>query len=284
MHNSDTLQRFIFENSNVRGVFVHLGNSYKTARQRYDYPAAIGQQLGQGLAASALLSATIKYEGSLIMQTQSNGAINLLVAQCSHDRHLRGLVRWQEENANFGKGHMTITIDKTAEERYQGITELAHNSLAQTIENYFLQSEQIQTHIWLAANEGQAVGMLLQHLPGKEVDPDLWDRIAQLGQTITEEELLTLPTEEILRRLFHEEDVRLFEGEPVSFRCSCSREKVATMLRSLGRDEARSIIAEEGKIEVGCEFCNQQYAFDAVDTEQLFASATPAPGGSDSTH
>jgi len=284
MHNSDTLQRFIFENSNVRGTFVHLGNSYQTARQRYDYPAAVGQQLGQGLAASALLSATIKYQGSLIMQTQSNGPINLLVAQCSHDRHLRGLARWQEEKAAFGKGHMTITIDKTAEERYQGITELADNSLAHTIENYFQQSEQIQTRIWLAANEEQAVGMLLQHLPGKDIDPDLWERIAQLGQTITDTELLNLPTEEILRRLFHEEDVRLFDPEPISFRCQCSREKVATMLRSLGRDEAHSIIEEEGKIEVGCEFCNQQYTFDAVDAEQLFASATPAPEGSDSTH
>lgn len=286
MHNSDTLQRFIFENSNVRGTFIHLGNSYKTARQRYEYPAEIGQQLGQALAASTLLGTTIKYEGSLIMQTQTDGQINLLVAQCNHDRHLRGLARWQTEQADtplFGKGHMTITIDKTAEERYQGITELTENSLAQTIEHYFEQSEQIQTHIWLAADEEQAVGMLLQHLPGQEVDEDVWNRIGSLGHTLTDEELLNLPTEQILYRLFHEEEVRLFDAEPVSFRCSCSREKVATMLRSLGRDEVTRIIEAEEKIEVGCEFCNQQYAFDAVDTEALFASAAPSPD-SGATH
>ncbi len=286
MHNNDTLQRFIFENSNIRGTLVHLGKSYQTARQRYTYPAAVGQQLGQALAANTLLSATIKYEGSLIMQTQTDGQINLLVAQCNHQRHIRGLARWQEKQSDslLGCGRMTITIDKTAEERYQGITEIDGDSLAKVIENYFRQSEQIQTHIWLAANEELAVGMLLQHLPGEEIDRDLWNRIDNLGQTITDEELLGLPTEQILHRLFHEEDLRLFDPEPVSFRCGCSRDKVATVLVSLGCDEVHRIIEEEKKIEVGCEFCNQQYHFDAVDAETLFASANSKQPGSGSTH
>lgn len=286
MSNNDTLQRFIFENSNVRGTVVHLGNSYQIARQRYAYPAAIGQQLGQALAANTLLSATIKYNGSLIMQTQTDGQINLLVAQCSHDRHIRGLARWQDESKDslLGNGRMTITIDKTAEERYQGITGINDEPLAKVIENYFLQSEQIQTHIWLAANEEQAVGMLLQHLPGKETDQDIWSRIDSLGQTITDEELLTLSTEQVLHRLFHEEELRLFDSEPVSFRCSCSRDKVATVLTSLGSDEVHRIIEEEKKIEVGCEFCNQQYLFDAVDAETLFANTTPKQPGSNSKH
>lgn len=289
MHNNDTLQRFLFENSHVRGIFIHLGNSYQTALNRYNYPSSVAQQLGQALVASALLSATIKFDGSLIMQTQSSGLINMLVAQCNNDRHLRGLARWQEasppEDAGnlYGEGHMTITIDNQNDERYQGIVSLSNGSLARSIENYFKQSEQIQTHIWLASDEELAVGMLLQHLPGKEPDQDLWNRIETLGTTLTSEEMLGLTTEEVLYRLFHEEEVRLFEEEPVSFRCSCSRDKVANMLRALGQNEADEILEEESKISVGCEFCNQQYEFDSVDAEEVFASITPTPGSS-STH
>jgi len=289
MHNSDTLQRFLFENSGVRGTFIHLGNSYQTALERYDYPPTVGKQLGQTLVASALLSATIKFEGALIMQTQSSGLINMLVAQCNHRRQIRGLARWQENlltehSSNlYGDGHMTITIDNKNEDRYQGIVDLVGGSLVLAIENYFKQSEQIQTHIWLAADQQQAVGMLLQHLPGKAPDQDIWNRIETLGATLTNEELLRLSTEEVLYRLFHEEEIRLFEAEPVSFRCSCSRDKVADMLRTLGRDEIQDIIKEEKIVSVGCEFCNQQFEFDSVDAEALFASASPISGNSN-TH
>ena len=289
MQRSDTLQRFLFENSNVRGIFIHLGNSYQTALGRYDYPAEVGQQLGQALVASSLLSSTIKFDGSLIMQTQSNGPINMLVAQSNNQRQIRGLARWQEAllaekpDNLYGNGHMTITIDNKNDDRYQGIVDISDGSLAQAIENYFKQSEQVQTHIWLAADNQQAVGMLLQHLPGKELDQDLWNRIEALGTTLTNEEMLTLSTEEILFRLFHEEEVRLFDAEPISFRCSCSRDKVADMLRALGPDELHDIIKQEKIIAVGCEFCNQHYQFDSVDAEQLFASDTASPG-SNSTH
>lgn len=283
MQNSDTLQRFLFENSHVRGIFIHLGNSFQTALSRYEYPPLVAEQLGQALVASALLSATIKFDGSLIMQTQSNGLINMLVAQCNQKRHIRGLARWQphlladQPHNPYGNGHMTITIDNKNDDRYQGIVDLAGGSLARAIENYFKQSEQIQTHIWLAADKQQAVGMLLQHLPGQEPDHDTWNRIETLSTTLTREEMLSLATEEVLYRLFHEEEVRLFEDEPVSFRCSCSRDKVINMLRALGADEIHDILKEEGKVSVGCEFCNQQYEFDAVDTEELLASTTQTP-------
>jgi len=287
MHDSDTLQRFLFENSNVRGIFIHLGNSYQTALSRYDYPPAVGQQLGQALAACALLGSTIKFEGSLIMQIQGSGPINMLVAQSNHQRHLRGLARWQEEELPdnpFGDGRLVITIDNQAnEERYQGIVGLADGKLNRAIEDYFKQSEQLQTRLWLAADKQNVVGMLLQHLPGQEADADIWNRIETLGATITETELLSLPSIEILQRLFHEEDVRLFEAEPVSFRCSCSRDKIVSMIQSLGTDEAHDILTEQGKISVGCDFCNQQYEFDSVDVEEMFASNTPVPGSS-STH
>ncbi len=286
MPDSDTLQRFLFENSNVRGSFVHLGASFQTVQQRYAYPAIIAEQLGQALASSVLLGATIKFDGAMIMQIQSSGFINLLVTQCDHEHRIRGLARWQDDVSAgdniFGDGNMTITLDATnKEERYQGIVSLEEGSLGNTIEAYFKQSEQLQTRLWLAADGDQAVGLLLQHLPGDEPDPDIWGRIETLGATISNDELLNLTTEDILHRLFHEEDVRLFDPEPVSFHCSCSHDKIVTLLRGLGIKECRSIIEEQEKISVGCEFCNQHYEFDTVDVEEVFASATPSPGSND---
>jgi molecular chaperone Hsp33 len=290
MRDGDTLQRFLFEHSNVRGVFIHLNASYAAVSERYDYPLIVRQQLGEALAASALLGAIIKFSGSLIMQVQGDGPINMLVAQCNNEHHIRGLARWQEGEISsemtspFGNGRMVITIDSaTSDERYQGIVGIEGGRLNQAIETYFAQSEQLQTRLWLAADEQQAVGMLLQHLPGADPDPDLWERIEALGATLTQNEMLSLPTEEILYRLFHEEDVRLFDAEPVSFRCSCSRDKIITMLRALGSDEAHEILEEQGKVSVDCDFCNQHYEFDSVDVGEIFASATPSPGSS-STH
>ncbi len=294
MREGDTLQRFLFEHSHVRGMFIHLSKSYQTVSERYSYPQSVQQQLGQAMAASTLLGSTIKFSGSLIMQLQTAGPINMLVAQCTHERHIRGLARWVEdapelenptpESNLFGLGNMVITINSDRlDDRYQGIVSMESGSLAKAIENYFQQSEQLPTRLWLAADDQQVVGMLLQHLPGHEADSDVWERIEALGATITDSEMLTLPTQEILHRLFHEEEVRLFESEPVSFRCTCSRDKITDMLRSLGLDEARDIIQEQGKIEVGCDFCNQHYEFDSVDVEEIFASNAPTPGSS-STH
>ncbi len=284
MKDADTLQRFLFENSNIRGTFIHLQASYLAARDRFEYPDAVAQQLGQTLAASTLLGSTIKFNGALIVQIQSDGPINMLVAQCDDQRHIRGLARWQREIEGnslqdiYGHGRITITINNDKnDERYQGVVGLEGATLSAAIERYFSQSEQLKTRLWLYADQQQAVGLLLQQLPGEAADKDFWHHIEILGDTITRGELLQLSTQEILHRLFYEEDIRLFEPEPVSFRCSCSREKIVTMLRGLGLEESRSIIEEQGKIEVGCEFCNQQYTFDRIDTEEIFASHVTPP-------
>jgi len=286
MKNADTLQRFLFENNNIRGTFIHLKSSYQAACDRYQYPEVVAQQLGQALAASTLLGSTIKFSGSLILQIHSGGPLNMLIAQCDEERNIRGLARWQS-NINggslsdiFGQGRVTITINNdNNNERYQGIVGLEGATLSAAIERYFSQSEQLNTRLWLSANHQQAVGLLLQQLPGETMDEDYWQHIETLGETITREELLQLSSEEILHRLFHEEDIRLFAPEPVSFRCSCSRNKIVAVLRSLGLTESRVIIEEQGVIEIGCEFCNQMYHFDRVDTEAIFAShiAPPAP-------
>jgi molecular chaperone Hsp33 len=182
-------------------------------------------------------------------------------------------------HAQFGAGRLTITIDPgTGGERYQGIVALEGDGLADAIDTYLDRSEQLPTRMWLAADENSAAGMLLQKLPGTDADDDAWNRVQALGATLSAGELLALPAQEIIHRLFHEEEVRLFDTEPVSFHCSCSRERVAGMLHSLGQDEVMDILRSEGAIEVTCEFCNKRYRFDAVDAAQLFAPLPPDVG------
>ncbi|MDD3517846.1 MAG: Hsp33 family molecular chaperone HslO [Chromatiales bacterium] len=284
MTENDTLHRFLLERTNVRGEWVHLDATWQALLERADYPPPVRRLLGEALAAVALLSATIKFDGSLILQVQGDGPLHLLVVQATGRRTLRGLARWNREVPEgvlrdaFGDGRMVITIDAgQGRERYQGIVELIGDNLAQAIDGYFSQSEQLPTRLWLAADAEQAAGLLLQAMPGGDADPDAWNRAVVLADTVQAKELLQLPAETVLHRLYHEEDVRLLEGAPMSFRCGCSRERVAEMLRSLGEDEVQQVLVQEGQVEVHCEFCNARYVFDAVDAQQLFAAAPHAP-------
>jgi molecular chaperone Hsp33 len=282
---TDSLHRFLLESTNVRGEWVHLDAAWRALLERYEYPQPVRDLLGQALAAVALLSATIKFDGSLILQVTGNGPLNLLVVQASGRGTVRGLARWQSEvpdaglTAQFGDGRMVMTIDPgEGRDRYQGVVPLEGESLAEALEGYFTRSEQLPTRLWLAADGRRAAGLLLQALPGEQRDPDAFNRATVLAGTLRPEELLEWPVETLLHRLYHEEDVRLLEGSPVSFRCPCSRERVADMLRNLGRAELESVLAEEGVIEVRCEFCNAGYRFDAVDAEQLFTQGEQPPG------
>lgn len=173
-----------------------------------------------------------------------------------------------------GEARLAITIDPgEGGERYQGLVPVEHDNIALALESYFAHSEQLATRLWLTATQERASGMLLQQMPGFSGEDEDWNRDVILGETVTEAELLQLPARELLHRLFHEQDLRLFEPDPVSFRCSCSRERIETMLRGLGYDEMQSILQEQGQVSVNCEFCNQSYRFDAVDVERLFAAA-----------
>lgn len=274
----DSLQRFLFEDANVRGELVHLDATWREVLQRSEYPAPVRGLLGEMMAAAALLSATIKFEGSMTLQVQGGGPVSLMVVECTHQYALRGLAHWKGDLRDggtlgelVGDGRLAITVDPGAgRERYQGIVALEGNSLSEALDAYLARSEQLATRLWLAADEESAAGLLLQRLPGEQPDPDAWNRVTRLGETVTDRELIGLPAGEVMHRLFHEEDVRVFESQAVSFRCSCSRERVANMLRSLGADEVHDILAEQGAVEVACEFCNQRYDFDQVDVEQLF--------------
>jgi molecular chaperone Hsp33 len=211
------------------------------------------------------------------------GPVHLLVVQCDSERRLRGLARWHGEVAGLGfgallgdaasGGKMVITVEQAGGERYQGIVELAGGSLAAALEDYFARSEQLPTRLWLAADGAAAAGFLLQVMPTREPDPDAWQHATVLADTLTPAELLGLEPRHLLHRLYHEDDVRLLESQPVAFRCSCSRERIVEMLRSLGEGETMSIVAEHGQVEVACEFCGRSYRFDPVDAKALFAPA-----------
>jgi len=306
---SDSLHRFIFERLGVRGELVRLDASFRAVLKRHPYPDPVQHLLGEALSAVALLTATLKFEGSLILQAQGDGPLRTLVAQGTHQRTVRGLARWHGEvpagdiGQQFGEGRLVLTLDPLGGERYQGIVPLQGNSLGAAVEAYFGASEQLPTRMWLAVDGRRAVGLMLQRMPAGSGydeqqsragldqagtqsaapdrdglvadgrDADGWDRTTMLADTVSEQELLSLSVQELLRRLFHEEDLRLFEPEPVAFRCGCSRARVANALRAIGQAEVDQIIQDEGSVGVTCEFCNRDYRFDAVDARELFADA-----------
>jgi molecular chaperone Hsp33 len=299
MHDRDSLHRFMFEHFPIRGQLVHLDAAWRALIEHREYPAGVRDILGQAAAASLLLASTIKFKGVLSLQLQGDGPVHLLLVQCTDGLGVRGLARYREERADkrefdalFGNGNLTVALETdSAAQRYQGIVPITGPRLAAALQLYFENSEQLPTRLWLHADANGASGMLLQRLPieaasaqARAVQPadleDAWRRVQLIGDTLTAEELRTLADQEILHRLFNEDDVRLYEAAPVYFRCRCSRERVAGMLQGLGEQEIRALIAERGEAEVRCDFCNRAYTFDAVDVAQLFNAGVAADSGS----
>jgi molecular chaperone Hsp33 len=298
MHDRDCLHRFLFEHFPIRGHIVHLDASWRALLEHREYPTVIRDTLGEAVAASVLLSATLKFEGTLSLQLQGQGPMHLMLAQCSDTLGVRAVARYREAEYRqdlaslSGKGTLTVTLEnEDLSQRYQGIVPLTGDRLADCLRSYFESSEQLPTRLWLHADEHGTSGLLLQRLSDdsvknrsassrlQDMDPaeidDAWQRVQLLGDTLKPEELKSLSDRNLLRRLFAEDDVRMFESAPVFFRCRCSRERVIGMLRSLGADEVRSVLAEQGHVEVRCDFCNRAYRFDSVDVEQLFSQAAP---------
>ena len=284
----DSLQRFLFEHAPIRGEIAHLDATWQAVLDRHDYPPALSAVLGEMMAAAALLAATLKFDGTLIMQIQGSGPVRLLVVECTSQHHMRATAKWSGNEWGsaglrdlVGDGKFAITLVSDDDRKsYQGVVALEGESVAQILEHYMRTSEQLESRLWLACDGARAAGLLLQKLPQQgEVDTDDWQRALHLASTLTRRELLELPAPQLLHRLYHEEDIRVFDSRPVSFRCSCSRERVAAMLRMLGPDEVRSILNERGAIDVNCEFCNRKYQFDSVDAEQVFAAEHPLQAG-----
>lgn len=280
---SDTLQRFIFDNAPVRGEWVHLTESWQQVLIRRDYPPAIQCLLGEMMAAAALLAATVKIKGRLVLQSKSSGPVNLMMVECTSDNTLRAFAQWDghvQDDASMselmGEGVLAITIDvEGSKQPYQGVVSLEAETLSGVLETYFNQSEQLDTKIWLAADLNNVSGLFLQQLPSTEDDKEEgeehWSRLCQLAGTITANELLNLGAGTLLHRLFHEEECRLLNSTELSFACSCSRERVADTITLLGEQDANDLVAEQGHIEVACEFCNEHYHFDKVDVATIFS-------------
>ncbi len=304
-HDKDCLHRFDFEQLPIRGLLVHLDASWLALLEHRDYPPVIRHTLGEAVVASVLLAATVKFDGQLTLQLNGDGPMHLLLAQCTAGLGVRALARYREGVLDLstaiqppihqlsGAGNLTVTLEsEDLKQRYQGIVPVAGERIAQCLEVYFEQSEQLPTRLWLYADEQGVAGLLLQRLPTPtllddaagdaevveqlrqqqtQLD-DAWQRVQLIADTLKPEELRGLADREILRRLFNEDDLRLFDSTPVFFKCRCSRERVSGMLQSLGEAEVQSVLAERGEVEVHCDFCNRAYRFDAVDVAQLFSA------------
>jgi len=298
MSEGDLLHRFLFENLPVRGHLVRLDASWRAAIEHQEYPRAVSDTLGQAMAASVLLAGSLKFEGRLSLQIEGAGPMRLLLAQCTHRHAIRGVARHQGVPAEArgvaelcGSGQLAVTIEQEERaDRYQGIVALEQTELSVCLEEYFERSEQLPSRLLLVSTPVRAAGLLLQRVAAvgsgteatltAEAD-DAWRRIGLLAATLSTSELLELPCRELLRRIFPEDDIRLFTGTPVWFQCTCSRERVAGILQSLGADELQTLLRERDDVEVRCEFCNRAWRFDAVDVAGLFSEGNrqSAPPG-----
>lgn len=286
----DKLQRFLLENLNIRGEWVSLQSSWKAIQETADYPAPVREVLGESLAAISLLAESLKFDGSLTLQIRGTQPVTMLVVQANSNGGIRGIARWEGEIPNgasfnelFGAGTMVISVENTPKkgvqqgERYQSLVSLEGDSLASCFKEYFTQSEQLNTQMWLAADEKIATGLMLQSLPEDSQDlatqESNWEHATILADTVKDEELLSLNSDELLHRLYHEEDLRVYEASPLRFECTCSQQKIEDTVHSLGESEVNDILSEQGSISVDCEFCNTHYELDSVDVKRLFVDA-----------
>jgi molecular chaperone Hsp33 len=295
----DALIKVMFEAAPVRAEVVTVDEAWREVCDRHDYPPAVQRMLGELVAASVLLSANLKWNGALVLQMHGHGPVRLAVVECQADLSMRATVKFDSSrtidadaglqellNAD-GEGKFVIVLDpkdrQPGQQPYQGVVPLRGQTVAEVLEHYMIASEQLHTRLYLAADTERAAGLLLQKLPiegghAQNPDEDAWDRAQLLANTVKPEELLQVDPQTLLRRLFWEETLRVFEPQPVTFHCSCTREKVADVLLMLGQADVQELISERGEVLVHCDYCNQAYTFDPVDVTQLFNTGSPHAG------
>lgn len=299
---SDKLHRFLLEKLNVRGGWIQLDNTWQDILATADYPKPIREVLGEAITAVSLIASSLKFKGSLIMQMNDTYPVTMLVVQASSEGTLRGIARWTGQIEDdtpfrdlFGDGRLVMSIQKETSpppdtgknqshipsqinkkgktertELYQSIISLDGDNLSEVLAAYFKQSEQLDTQFILTADENKAAGLMLQSLPTTDDDKG-WDHALALANTIKSEEILALEAQEILHLLYHEEDLRLYDGEERRFQCTCSQEKVESLVKSLGKEKANETINEQGNISIDCQFCNQRYQLDPIDIKRIFS-------------
>ena len=276
---NDTLQRFMFEHANIRGEIAHLDETYKTILTQRPYPPMVKRLLGEALVSCLLLAGSIKFEGEISLQFQGDSRLPLLLVQCDHQLNIRGFANYQKEgddidyNAAFLDGKMALTINQYQQtQAYQSIVPIISLSMGENMMHYFAQSEQVASRVWLAVDDTRAAGMLLQLMPGEDSlnREQFWEYAVQIGQTISEKELITLDNPTILHRLYHETELRLYSARAIAFHCRCSEEKMKQVLSVLGEKDVRELLTERDCVEVVCDFCSHRYTFDAIDVTLLF--------------
>lgn len=280
MNQQDSLQRFIFEHASIRGEIIHITGAYSTIMNQHPYPPAVKTLLGEALLCCIMLAGSIKFEGDLTLQFQGDERLPLIIAQCDNQLNIRATATYKEgDDIDYSKaflqGQMALTINQYSKtSAYQSIVPINSTSMADNLMHYFAQSEQIPSKVWLAISDESAAGMLLQLLPDQSTAQreEFWEYAVQIGQTITELELLTLDNQAILHRLYHETVIRLYDARAIRFKCRCNSVKMQQVLTALGKADAQKLLEETGYIEVSCDFCRQRYVFDPIDVEMMFRS------------
>lgn len=275
---TDSLQSFIFQDHDVRGRLVRLHESVEAIIFQHSYPPVIHILLGELLTAAVLLSSSFKYDGQLTIQFQSEGPLRMLVAKCNHQLETRGLAQWdhaateQMLRETFFSGQLIVTVENLNDShRYQSIVEINHKTIAEAIEQYFQQSEQIPTKLVMTNHQKQFVGLLIQKMPSHNIEQlAFWQHVEILMNTLKPHELLAWNNQRLLKNLFHEENLRLFDHQPVLFKCHCSHEKSKNTLRLLGREEVINYFLTNKMLTVTCDYCHQTYEFTKPEAEQLF--------------
>ncbi|AUJ83883.1 MULTISPECIES: Hsp33 family molecular chaperone HslO [Enterobacter] len=287
MAQHDQLHRYLFEQFAVRGELVTVSETWKQILENHNYPLPVKNLLGELLVATSLLTATLKFAGDITVQLQGDGPMTLAVINGNNQQQMRGVARVQgdvPENADLktlvGNGYLVITISPEEGERYQGVVGLEGDTLAACLEDYFMRSEQLPTRLFIRTGEvdGQpaAGGMLLQVLPAQDAQTNDFEHLATLTETIKAEELFTLSATDVLWRLYHEEEVTVYDPQAVEFKCTCSRERCAGALKTLPDEEIDSIMAEDGEIDMHCDYCGTHYVFNSMDIAEIRNNASPA--------
>ena len=287
MTQHDQLHRYLFENYAVRGELVTVSETLEQILAGHNYPQPVKNVLSELLVATSLLTATLKFEGDITVQLQGDGPMTLAVINGNNHQQLRGVARVQGDipadadlKTLIGNGYLVITISPAEGERYQGVVGLEGDTLAACLEDYFMRSEQLPTRLFIRTGEvdGQpaAGGMLLQVLPAQDAQTNDFEHLATLTETIKAEELFNLSATDVLWRLYHEEEVTVYDPQSVEFKCTCSRERCAGALKTLPDEEIDSIMAEDGEIDMHCDYCGTHYVFNSMDIAEIRNNASPA--------
>ncbi len=287
---NDAVLPFVFESMPVRGAIIQLRDSWRDMQAAHDYPAPVAGVLGQAAAATALVAHSLKFDGSITLQISGDGPLDMLVMQCTNSLDLRGMARHQpivpeQFSELVGNARCAITLNHDKQEKpYQGIVSVKGETLAGCLEDYFVRSVQVPSHLQLVSNRDCAAGILLQQMPGEngQLDADDWRRLGFLAATLSPEDFTAGAGVGLLRKLFSEDDLRVFAHRDLRFRCRCSRQRVENLMRILGEKEARAVCEELGKVEVICEYCGKHRSLDAVDISRVFADHVVT--GSDTLH